>query len=539
MKNINNTPITRRNKASDPDVLASQLADIVHNGYTSSTITTMNQRYESSYVNIKDFGAYGDYNIGTGTGHDDTTAIQAAINYAISSNNVLFIPKGVYKISSTLTINNGLYIKGVFETDSRGAGSLLYYTGTGTAIDCSNGTNWLYAPKFQHFRIHSSGNANIGLKLGKVTECDVLDIHFNQGFNTALYCNNVTITNIERCDFSANKIGLMFAHETSDVQNMAVNIKGCNFWQNSIAHVKMNNCLGINFSNNWFEYSPIAIWLDNDNAGGSTTIVDLNITNNEISVGDNVAYPNSKGVKVTTTNATIDMTVLALNIKENLIYNKSTDYNIVFDLTNSTANCYVKQSFIDRNLLWGGGTSAIYGTDSTKIQIYIRENDCRTAYYGSFGTLFSGNLTQITPNPGKCAMVTLNANQSIINNTATFPTWNTVNYDEMGFFNGGSPTQFTIPSGVSKIVIRGQVMWDVNATGTRTVDILKNGASFAGRSVNIVNAASSGNTFQEITTPPIPVVAGDRLQLWLTQTSGAALNIVNDQRTWFSIQVIE
>jgi hypothetical protein len=345
-------------------------------------------------INAKMFGAKGDYNISTGIGNDDTIPIQFAINYAISTNNIFVLPKGVYKTTSTLSVTNGLYMKGVFETDSRGAGSLLYYTGTGTAIDCSNNGNWLYAPKFQHFRIHSSGNANIGLKFSKVTEADILDVHFNQGFNTALYLNNTTITNIERCDFSANKIGIMFAHETSDVQNMAINIKGCNFWQNSIAHVKMNNCLGVNFSNNWFEYSPIGIWIDNDNPGGKSEIVDLNITHNELSVGDATLYPNSKAVKVTTTNNSIDMTVLALNIRENLMYNKSTDYNIVFDLTNSSAGSYIRQSYVDRNLLWGASTSAIYGTDSTKIIVYIRENDCRTSYFGTFGTESSGSLTQ-------------------------------------------------------------------------------------------------------------------------------------------------
>jgi hypothetical protein len=56
-------------------------------------------------VNVKDFGAVGDFNPSTQSGSDDTAAFNAAINFANLSPNgkVIYIPPGNYKITSDLT----------------------------------------------------------------------------------------------------------------------------------------------------------------------------------------------------------------------------------------------------------------------------------------------------------------------------------------------------------------------------------------------------------------------------------------------------
>lgn len=53
-------------------------------------------------VNVKDYGAYGDYPT-----HDDTTAIQAAVTYAVANGRAVYLPAGNYKISAALDLTAG------------------------------------------------------------------------------------------------------------------------------------------------------------------------------------------------------------------------------------------------------------------------------------------------------------------------------------------------------------------------------------------------------------------------------------------------
>ena len=61
----------------------------------------------ANLVSVKDapFNAKGDYDYTSGTGTDDTAAIQAAINHAVTNGRRLFFPKGTYKITGALSIN--------------------------------------------------------------------------------------------------------------------------------------------------------------------------------------------------------------------------------------------------------------------------------------------------------------------------------------------------------------------------------------------------------------------------------------------------
>jgi hypothetical protein len=70
---------------------------------------------DKSVINVKDYGAKGNYVPSTGVGTDDTTAIAAAITAltAVSSNKkALYIPYGVYKVTATLTIPSGVMVFG-------------------------------------------------------------------------------------------------------------------------------------------------------------------------------------------------------------------------------------------------------------------------------------------------------------------------------------------------------------------------------------------------------------------------------------------
>jgi hypothetical protein len=95
----------------------------------STTARTLANRF-ADVVNVKDFGAVGD-----GVA-DDTTAIQAGINYLESLNGgILYFPQGTYRITSTLTSDNhGVMLKGEGEGNYYGSISSVTLTTPATTI---------------------------------------------------------------------------------------------------------------------------------------------------------------------------------------------------------------------------------------------------------------------------------------------------------------------------------------------------------------------------------------------------------------------
>lgn len=81
----------------------------------------------NEWVSVKDFGA-----VGNGT-TDDTAAVQAALNYMLNtdySGGTLYIPKGTYKLTSSLTVNlSGSHPYGHFTIQGDGLSTILYQTG--------------------------------------------------------------------------------------------------------------------------------------------------------------------------------------------------------------------------------------------------------------------------------------------------------------------------------------------------------------------------------------------------------------------------
>ena len=79
--------------------LTEQLDSNIRLGYENTSFDNMKDRFESRYVNVKDFGVKGD-------GHtDDTLGIKNAISYCEENKIDLFFPKGNYLVKSTLYVN--------------------------------------------------------------------------------------------------------------------------------------------------------------------------------------------------------------------------------------------------------------------------------------------------------------------------------------------------------------------------------------------------------------------------------------------------
>lgn len=76
------------------------------------------------------FGAYGD------DSHDDTSALQAAIDDALATGRPVFIPKPAvaYKITQTLTVNNGLFVQPGFRLQGEGWPCIRWHGATGQTM---------------------------------------------------------------------------------------------------------------------------------------------------------------------------------------------------------------------------------------------------------------------------------------------------------------------------------------------------------------------------------------------------------------------
>lgn len=87
-----------------------------------------------------------------------------------------------------------------------------------------------------------------------------------------------------------------------------------------------------------------------------------------------------------------------------------------------------------------------------------------------------------------------------------------------------SGNAIVIPRGVNKVRVTGSISWATNATGSRYIEIDKNGAAFIGMPVSRIPGLSS-TLIQSVTSAVISVVPGDTLSLAAVQDSGGNLNI--------------
>ena len=110
-------------------------------------------------------------------------------------------------------------------------------------------------------------------------------------------------------------------------------------------------------------------------------------------------------------------------------------------------------------------------------------------------------------------------NQTIANNTATALTFNLETFDTDGFHdNSINNTRVTIPAGLGgKYLVTAHVMYDVDSTGGRFLNIYKNGANIA----NGADIKADANFYvANDMSVVLDLVATDYLELFTRQTSG-------------------
>ena len=216
---------------------------------TKYQVELSNSLYLELIVNdklkVKQFGAYGD-NI-----HDDTTAIQNAINYGINTGE-LYINNGLYKITDTLIISKGFKIYGEYNKGETGNNSyvgseIIQSTVNKNIFDFITESNTMYNMQIENIRF--KGNDGIGFNIDNIffSEFVFKRLIFNGSFTNAIYMNKATIGNIEDCSFSANNGAI----ELKDVDGVL--FINNNFWLNENYGIKFGVVRNCYFLKNWFE----------------------------------------------------------------------------------------------------------------------------------------------------------------------------------------------------------------------------------------------------------------------------------------------
>jgi hypothetical protein len=146
--------------------------------------------------------------------------------------------------------------------------------------------------------------------------------------------------------------------------------------------------------------------------------------------------------------------------------------------------------------------------------------------------------------PGMRTMVALASAQSFPTASNDAVSWDSVVVDELGATGAGdsppvNPTRLTVPTGVSKIRLSANTVWEANTTGYRRLYVLKNGAPFAGEF--LIEAANIGSTAVmglNAASAIINVSPGDFFELMVQQLSGGNLNLQASETTWFEMEAV-
>lgn len=166
-------------------------------------------------------------------------------------------------------------------------------------------------------------------------------------------------------------------------------------------------------------------------------------------------------------------------------------------------------------------------TNSVEVEVYADVRIRRvTAVQGAGGLPFKG------------AHVYRSSTKAIGTASTQALDFDTVVFDEGGWWSNGDHFLLTVPAGVTKVIVWGQVQWDNANTGSRIVFIFKNGI----RQAETQDSGSSVNfEMQQVTSGIMEVDEGDTLAVYVNQNSGGNLNLnfADAASMWIRVMAVE
>ena len=201
---------------------------------TSAVATTAQTKMRET-ISVKDFGAVGDDT------HDDTTNIQAAINYANTIGGDVYFPPGVYRITNGLTINNSgdvsARIKASLYGDSSASVLIRGMPGTYDMLTITGGTG-AGAESHQVIRgLFFVKEDYVGFCIGgdNLAFLSLEDVCCYNG-EYAFYATDVLSSVFYNCIFRQAKIGMRAEYTNFSYPN-ALTLVGCVIGNNQNAGI--------------------------------------------------------------------------------------------------------------------------------------------------------------------------------------------------------------------------------------------------------------------------------------------------------------
>lgn len=184
-----------------------------------------------------------------------------------------------------------------------------------------------------------------------------------------------------------------------------------------------------------------------------------------------------------------------------------------------------------------GGLNALAGSLSGAFFVEV-EDESGNSVKVSLATMktFVNTDPTVAPSsePWRGARVRFSTGWTYTSNSVSLVAWDAADVDTDSIWSGGAPTRLTVPTGVTKVILRANLRLPSGGS-TCHISLLKNGAVVDGMFSTRVTAPANGDL--NGTSAVLSVTGGDYFEVQLISNSGQSMAV--DARNWFEMSIVE